>query len=415
MQRPVNVLAAAVGLSALGDFLALVPLSLHLEETTGSGLAVAALFIALWSPSIVLAGPAGMLADRIDPRRVLLVASLAQAAIAVALAFVDGTGIVLVLAALLGAGNAISQPAEFALLPRVAHPDRIAGANGRLEAARYAGFTLGPLVGALAAAGGGTKIALLVDAATFAVVALAAVALSGARAKAKREASDPGRARDGIAFLRRDEVLNSVLPVAIATLVIMTAVATAEVFFAKDVLHAGELGYGAMISVWMAGMVFGALVIAARVPKAAAATVALAAIAVQGLGIAAPALWPVLAFTLVAFTVGGVAQGTKNVVLRTLIHRRTPEHLHGRAFAAYNALRNFAELAALASGGILVAAVGSRWTLAIAGGVPVLLALAALSRRLPARRAAAPAAALPATPARQAPPALQALPESRAA
>src|SRR5688500_8782232 len=103
MRRPVNVLAAAVGLSSLGDFLALVPLALALEHETGSGFVVAALFAALWGPSILLAGPAGLLADRLDPRRVLIVVSLVQAGLAVALAFAGGTAAILVLTALLGA------------------------------------------------------------------------------------------------------------------------------------------------------------------------------------------------------------------------------------------------------------------------------------------------------------------------
>src|SRR5687767_2740790 len=127
-RRNVRVVTGAVGLSALGDFFALVPLALYLEHETGSALVVAALFFALWSPSIVLAGPAGLLADRLDPRRVLVVASLAQAAVAIVLAFAGSPAAVIALAAILGAGSAISAPAEFALLPRIAGPD-IATAN----------------------------------------------------------------------------------------------------------------------------------------------------------------------------------------------------------------------------------------------------------------------------------------------
>ena len=40
----------AVGISALGDFLLWIPLTLHLQEMSDSGIAVAALFIALWAP-----------------------------------------------------------------------------------------------------------------------------------------------------------------------------------------------------------------------------------------------------------------------------------------------------------------------------------------------------------------------------
>jgi hypothetical protein len=54
--RDLHLLVGAVGLSALGDWLALVPLALHLGETTESGILVALLFVAVWSPAIVLAG-----------------------------------------------------------------------------------------------------------------------------------------------------------------------------------------------------------------------------------------------------------------------------------------------------------------------------------------------------------------------
>src|SRR5262245_47303417 len=130
-----NLLVGAVGLSALGDWLALVPLALLLQETTGSGITMALLYMAFWAPSVALAGPAGLLADRYDPRRVLLLTSLAQAAVAVALAFVDGTAAILGLAALLGIGFAVAQPTEFALVPRVAGEARLALANGRVETA----------------------------------------------------------------------------------------------------------------------------------------------------------------------------------------------------------------------------------------------------------------------------------------
>jgi MFS family permease len=398
MRRPVNVLAAAVGLSALGDFLALVPLALHLEEETGSGFVLAALFGALWAPSILLAGVGGTLADRFDPRRVLVASSLAQAAVAVALAFADAPAAVLVLALLLGAGNAVSQPAEFALLPRVT--DDIPSANGRMEAARYAGFTIGPLAGGLAAAGGGTTVALLVDAATFTAIALAATWLRTAAAPREQRPVE-GRARHGLAHLRSDAVLRSVLPVAVAALVVMTAVWTAEVFFAKDVLEVGDAGYGALTAVWMTGVVAGSLLLAPRVGPRRTAGVALLAVAVQGAGIAVPGALPLVAVTVVAFAVGGLAHGVKNVLLRTLIHQRTPEHLHGRAFAAYNALRNGAELSALALGGTLVAVAGPRATMAIAGSVPgLLVAVVVVRRRLLTRRPAAGAPARAAAPAR---------------
>jgi Na+/melibiose symporter-like transporter len=383
-RRALSLLSAVILVSALGDFLAVIPLALRLQHESGSGIVVAGLFIALWTPVVLLAAPAGLLVDRTDPRRALIAVSAAQALVAIALAFADSTVATLALTALLGCGVAVVNPAEFALVPALSDSDdELKRANGRIESARYLGYTLGPLLGGALAAGGGTRIALLVDAASFAVVALVAFALRP-RPRALPEHEDLGRARDGIVFLFRDRVLGLVIAVAFVSLLFMTASAAAEVFFATDVLGAGDLGYGAVMTAWTVGMVLGATTLPRRVPAAAGATAALVAIAVQGAGLALPTLWLSLAFALVAYVVGGAAQGLKNVLIRTLIHERVPERLHGRAYAAYNGLRNGAELVALAGGGLLVSAIGARSTLLLAGALPVLAALAGLAvRRAP--------------------------------
>jgi hypothetical protein len=63
-----------------------------------------------------------------------------------------------------------------------------------------------------------------------------------------------------------------------------------------------------------------------------------------------------------------MAHGVKNTLFRTLIHQNVEPARHGQAFAAYNGLRNSAELIALALGGALTALVGGAGTLKIAGG-----------------------------------------------
>jgi MFS family permease len=388
VSTPLRLLVGAVGVSALGDWLALVPLSIYLQETTGSGILVALLFIAVWSPAIVLAGPAGLLADHFDARRTLLVVSLLEAGIAVGLAFVGGTAPVLVLAAFLGIGFAVAQPAEFALIPRIAGRSRVVVANARVETARYAGFTVGPLVGGAIAAAGGMRTAMLVNAGTFVAIAAVALVLRGAAdVPASATKAERGRARDGIVFLIREPTLAVVMVVAFVSLLFMTASAAAEVFFARDVLDIGDIGYGGLLAAWTLGMALGATFIAPRVAAASLALGALLAIAVQGAGLALPTLWLAAAFAFAGYLVGGLAHGTKNVLVRTLMHERVPESLHGRAFAAYNALRNGAELVALLGGGLLVAAIGARWTLFVAGAAPVaagLIAVALGRRRLTA-------------------------------
>ena len=122
-RRDLRLLVSAVGLSSLGDNVALVPLAVLVQERGGSGAAVAGLFVALWLPAALLAGPAGLLADRVDPRRVLALTALVAAAACAAMTLVGGLAPLLALVAVLGCANAFAQPAEFALLPAVAGGD----------------------------------------------------------------------------------------------------------------------------------------------------------------------------------------------------------------------------------------------------------------------------------------------------
>jgi len=252
-------------------------------------------------------------------------------------------------------------------------------ANGRVETARYVGFTVGPLAGGALAAAGGLRTAMLVNALTFLAVAAAAGIVRAPRLERSTEPDTrQRRAWAGAEFLVQDRVLAVVMTVAFISLLFMTASATAEVFFATDFLEIGDIGYGALIASWTLGMALGATFVSRRVAGSMLAMGALIAIVVQGLGLAAPTLWLVPAFAFGLYVVGGLAHGTKNVLVRTLIHQRVPESLHGRAYAAYNALRNGAELVALVGGGLLVAALGARWTLFLAGAIPMAAGLVAV-------------------------------------
>jgi hypothetical protein len=125
-------------------------------------------------------------------------------------------------------------------------------------------------------------------------------------------------------------------------------------------------------------MVVGAIGVSPRVAAGPLAATALAALAIQGAGMAAAALWAVLAWVIAGYLAGGVGHGVKNVLLRTLIQQRVPADAHGRAFAAYSAARNAAELGALALGGVAVGLLGAQSALLLAGLGPVAAGLTGL-------------------------------------
>lgn len=362
----------------------MVALGLHVKEMTDSGFAVAALWICLFGPSVLAAGPAGLLADRFEATRLLAVTSALGAVAALVLAFLDGLLPVLALTAVLGTVFAITQPAEFALVPPLAGEDRIQAANGHMETARYVGFGIGPVLGGLLYAAGSFELAMAVDALTFALVAAAALTLRVRRHPPPAEDGARPRARDGVSFLFSDRTLALVMTVAFASLLFMSAIWVAELFFVEDVLGKGDVAYGAMFSIWTLGMAAGAMLLSPRVAGVALASAGLAAATVQGVALGLPAIWLSFAFFLACSFLGGLAHGLKNVMFRSLIHNSVPDRLHGRAFAAYNGIRNSAELGAFAAGGVLVAAIGARGTVAYAGGLSALagaVGLAVLLRR----------------------------------
>jgi hypothetical protein len=100
--------------------------------------------------------------------------------------------------------------------------------------------------------------------------------------------------------------------------------------------------------------------------------------------------WAILPAAFAGYVAGGLGHGVKNVLLRALIAVRVPAGVHGRAFAAYNAARNAAELAAVGAGGVLVGALGPRAALLLAGLGPIVAAVAGLAAL---RRGGAPSRA----------------------
>jgi Na+/melibiose symporter-like transporter len=258
-----------------------------------------------------------------------------------------------------------------------------------METTRSVGFTAGPLVGGALGAAGLLWLALALNALSFLVVAGAAGLIRARRRPQRAQGGKGGvRAREGFTFLVRERDLALILGGAVAALALFSISATAEPFFVTDVLGAGSLAYGILLTSWTLGMAAGAAGLAPRVGREKLAVGGLAAVVVQGLGIAGGGLSSVLLMALIGFSVGGVAHGVKNVLLRTLIHERAPEALRGRAFAAYNGARNGAELGALVLGGIFVGALGARVALLVAGLGPALIGAACLLL-ITRRRAAA--------------------------
>lgn len=159
-------------ISQLGDWIGWVAVAVvALHE--GGPLDVALVFAAHHLPAAALTPVSGVLADRYDRRRVLVVTSLGLGGITVAMVGAAAAGSLLLLQWLLAIRSALTAffaPAERAVLPRVVARDELMMA-GAIDAGSWSVvFSLGMAAGGLLAALGPT-LALTLDAATFLLAA----------------------------------------------------------------------------------------------------------------------------------------------------------------------------------------------------------------------------------------------------
>ena len=368
----------ASALSSLGDELALIALTIKVADSSNSGWDVAALLLAGLLPLVIFAPAAGVIVDNFETTRTLAVATALQAAFAVGLAFAHAQPVILLLAFLLGTGAAVATPALYTLVPTVVGDAKATAANAYLESARYAGMILGPLLAGTITFKDGSRRALLVDAVTFVVIAISAMALVTRRhPEGSRDEDVRGEARAGLGIIRRDRLLLGVFTVFGAVVLFAAMDNVAEVFFARDTLQADGWGYGFLASAWILGIVIGASAIARRLRNERLVPALLFASVVGGIAVGAAALsspsHPVvgelqlaaLVFALVMFLVGGVANGVQSVSMRSLVVHRVEDRFRGRAFAAYGGIANGMQLVAMAIGGALVVNVGGRTTLIV--------------------------------------------------
>ena len=162
-------------LSILGDRVASIVLPFAVLSVGGGVKDVALVSAAQFLPFAVLALPAGVWADRLDRKRILIASDLVRLAcqLASGLLLVSGNATIstlAVLAAAYGAADAFFAPAFTGLLPGTVTPVNLQPANALRGLSYSAGNVVGPLLGGLLVAyAGGPGGAFLFDASTFVV------------------------------------------------------------------------------------------------------------------------------------------------------------------------------------------------------------------------------------------------------
>ena len=257
-------------ISLIGTWMQMTAQSWLVLSLTHSSTALGAVVALQTLPVLLLAPYGGVIADRIDKRRLMVILQSAMALQALALGVLTATGTVEVwqiasLAALLGLNNAFENPARQSFMLEMVGPDYLRNAVSLNSVMVNVARTIGPAIAGLLIATVGDGVCFLANAASFVAVVASLVTMD--RSALRPTEPTPrarGQLRAGLRYVRANNEL--ALP-----LLMMAAVGCLTYEFqvslpvmASRGLHVGAAGYGFMTAAMGLGAVAGGLLVAAR-------------------------------------------------------------------------------------------------------------------------------------------------------
>jgi DHA3 family tetracycline resistance protein-like MFS transporter len=385
--RDFRYLWAGMTVSLFGDGLFFVSLAWQAYELTDSPGKVALIGLAWTGPMVVLLLVGGVISDRFERRRVLIVSDAIRAGAMLALGLLAVGGHIeiwhlVVLVAVYGAGDALFPAAFNALVPQLVPAGQLVQANAVDQLVRPLMLQMiGPAVGGVIVAAAGAGTAFLVDAGTF---VLSIVALSLMRSypvvrDPTAESSIVGEVREGFRFVRSQTWLwGTLVCAALFLLVYLGPWDVLLPYVIKNELGATARDLGFVYAASGLGAVLAAVVMAQReLPRRAITfmyvgfTLEVAMMVVYG---TATAVWPML----IAAFVAGISIASASVIWLTLLQRHVPGRLLGRVTSLDWLVSISLTPISFAITGPVAAAIGVRETLVGAGIVGAAITAAFL-------------------------------------
>lgn len=322
-------------------------------------------------PTLFLAVLAGVLADRLDRRRLLAWSYAAAAVLAGILALLTSTGAVaywhVALVALLGGiFLTVQMPASQAVISTVVDRAALGGAIA-LNSAQYNLMRImGPSIAGLAIAAGGLALGFWANAAALVVVAVifARLPLPPTRAAGRLQAALWGDLRDGVRHVAMDSTLAALVLLAAAPALFILSYLTFLPVYARDILSIGAPGLGLLTGSIGMGALAGALLMASRRPAGGSGRMLLAGLVAMSIALTTFALSTSVPLTVVALAILGASQVAYYSTTNTLLQVRVPARLRGRVHSLYV----LTSIGLLPVGNLVAGAVAERT------GVPVVLA-----------------------------------------
>jgi MFS family permease len=256
--------------SELGDWFNIIAglaLAMHL---TGSGLIVTAFLLSRTIPVVIFGPVAGVIADRLSRRTVLLSADYTRAILALGFLLVNSRErmwMAYLFSALLTAVSIFFTTAKSSAVPEITSSEQLMPANALTGSTTAVVQTLGGALGGFATQWLGYKGAFILNALSFVASALLIylVRFRERHLESKPDRAEPTRSikgdfREGVLFIRRSPIVLGLMLIGVGWATGGGAAQILFSLFAIDVYHAGDQGIGILYSAAGFGIMSGATV-----------------------------------------------------------------------------------------------------------------------------------------------------------
>lgn len=325
--------------SMIGTWMQSIAQSWLVLQLTGSATALGIVIGLQTLPVLVLGPYAGVVADRLDKRRLMIGLQSGMGVLALVLGVLTISETVelwhvYVLAFLLGVGNCFENPARQAFVLEMVGPADLRNAVSLNSVLVNVARAVGPAIAGIVIATGGIGLCFLLNAASFVAVVVSLARLDvGALDRPVPTPRAPGQLREGLAYVRRTPEL--AVPLLMMALVGCLAYEFQVVLpvVAQETFGGDASTYGFLTAAMGAGAVVGGLAVAARGRTGLGAlAVAAAAFGVAMLG---AALAPNLAVALVAMALVGAASVAFLSTGNSTLQLASAPHMRGRVMALW--------------------------------------------------------------------------------
>ena len=392
--------------SALGTWIQNTASAWIMTDLAPSPMMVSLVQAAAQLPVLLLALPAGALADLMDRKRHLILTNMLMLAAAAALAIIAALGrvdatILLVLTALLAVGAALNNPAWAASVPLTVPRQSLAQALVLNSVGFNIARAVGPAVGGLILTVAGATVAFVANAASFAFVAVVVgVLLTFPRSQTSTDVPpEPFRSamRIGLAYVLAEPVVRSTLVRAAAFFGCASAIWALLPLYVREVLGLSSASFGLMMGAIGAGAVLGGLIMPVLHTLLLRNNLIMLAGVACGLALVPLAIIPSTMTAYAALLVFGIGWIVGSSNLQATVQLATAPWVRARVLALYQAVFNGAMGLGAIFWGLLGEYAGLRGTILAAGLGGSVIALLTRAVQLPAEIGdpSAPAAEYP--------------------